>query len=201
MKKIIQVVLVTFLIVQSCKNESKYPNELSDSDQTQAEMKEQALTTTLRPIYEVLEQDPEYNNFLKLVNIADYFDQIKALDNVMVFAPTAAGIDKLTDTEYADLKLPQNMQRLRNVLSYHIVEGEINSASIISTIKASGEPMRLKTIQGANISLNIDDNQLTITDEFTNTYIISDPDQKGSNGVVHGIDGVLVPQPDDKIIK
>jgi uncharacterized surface protein with fasciclin (FAS1) repeats len=86
------------------------------------------------------------------------------------------------------------LEKLQAILTYHIVEGTMDSKFLISTIKANNnQPYRLQTLQGGYISLTIDNGALVITDENADRSVITKEDLKASNGIIHGIDTILRP--------
>lgn len=195
MKKIAYLLVLLLLSSVSCKNSSKNKDQTPVANKPLDEIAPDATFYDIKTIFDVIESDPNYNSVMKLANIAVMIDTLKTLRDVTLFAPTNAAINRLPDEKYAELKLPQNLNKLQEILKYHIVQGERDIATIVSTLKAKETPLRLKTLQGAYISLTIDANDnILITDENSNTTAIIEPDIEASNGVIHGISHLLIPQ-------
>jgi len=104
-----------------------------------------------------------------------------------VFAPTddafAAALETLGLT--AD-ELLANRELLSSVLSYHVVEGVLTSADLT-------DGQELTTLNGGTLTVGVADGVVTVTDAQGNTYTVVTADVTASNGVVHVIDGVLMP--------
>ncbi len=104
-----------------------------------------------------------------------------------VFAPTneafSATLEAL-DMEFADLAADEAL--LTSILTYHVVEGTVTSDML-------EDGMEVETLNGAILTVNVSEDGVTLTDSAGNTYNVVTPDVMASNGVVHIIDGVLLP--------
>jgi uncharacterized surface protein with fasciclin (FAS1) repeats len=97
-----------------------------------------------------------------------------------VFAPTNEAFEALPEGTVEALLLPENQEQLTQLLTYHVVEGEV-----FSTDLNSGE---VETLAGAPITVMVGDEAVTI-----NQATVIAADIEASNGVVHVIDSVLLP--------
>ncbi len=184
MKKYILLIITLFLLA-ACKQTKKSATSL---------ISERPISSTSsEDLFYIIEQDPEYNSFLKLVNIASYFETLKSLDNITIFAPTNAAIQTLPDGTFAELALPQNREKLVSTLNYHIVEHQWTANEIIDQIQTMNKPLRLKTVEGGYIAISIQDDYMMITDESGSTSVITDAEHKAVNGIVHGVNRLLEP--------
>ncbi|GAB5490646.1 MAG: hypothetical protein Phog2KO_08610 [Phototrophicaceae bacterium] len=104
-----------------------------------------------------------------------------------VFAPTdeafATALDTLGLT--AD-ELLADQELLSSVLTYHVVEGAVMAADL-------EDGMEVETLNGAILTVGVSDDGVTLTDGTGATYNVVTADVAASNGVVHVIDGVLLP--------
>ncbi|KKG90819.1 hypothetical protein DU57_13230 [Methanosarcina mazei] len=96
-----------------------------------------------------------------------------------VFAPTNEAFDALPEGTLEDLLADE--QALTDVLTYHVVEGEYMASDL-------EDGQTLTTVQSATLPVSIADDEVTI-----GTATVVEPDIVASNGVVHGIDAVLIP--------
>ena len=76
--------------------------------------------------------------------------------------------------------LPENIGLLQNILHYHIIDGLHPTSSLVSG--------NLTTLNGAAISVVVSDKAISF-----NTFYVLEPDWSFDNGIVHIIDGILVP--------
>jgi len=95
-----------------------------------------------------------------------------------VFAPTEAAFGSLSS-------VPSG-QALVDVLTYHVVSGTVLSSAL-------SDGLVVTTVQGDTFTVNINGASVTITDQASNTVDVVLPDVPASNGVVHVIDGVMLP--------
>jgi uncharacterized surface protein with fasciclin (FAS1) repeats len=110
-----------------------------------------------------------------------------------VFAPVNAAFDKLPQGTVATLLDPANKTLLTNILSYHVVVGNMDATTVLATIKAKNGRASLVTVSGKKLVASMEAGNLTLTDEKGGKAIITTVDLKGSNGVIHVIDTVLMP--------
>jgi uncharacterized surface protein with fasciclin (FAS1) repeats len=145
-----------------------------------------------RTVMEILDQSPEYNSFLKLVNAASYFDEIKEMNNVMVFVPTdkafGPGLEMINE-----LSRPENLPRLTEILKYHFVQSELDADNLYSFLSIEGDPLQLQTLNGGFLAISLEDGKLKILDEKTGISYIGESSIRGSNGIVFTIDRVMRP--------
>ena len=84
---------------------------------------------------------------------------------------------------------------LTNILTYHVVEGTTDAAALTAAIEAAGEDgYTLTTVNGAELTAMMDGDNVVLRDAAGNTATVTMTDIDASNGVVHVIDTVLMPQ-------
>jgi uncharacterized surface protein with fasciclin (FAS1) repeats len=119
-----------------------------------------------------------YTTFASLVRDAGLEDTLNE-GTYTVFAPTDEAFDALPEGTLEDLLADE--QALTDVLTYHVVEGEYMASDL-------EDGQTLTTVQSATLPVSIADDEVTI-----GTATVVEPDIVASNGVVHGIDAVLIP--------
>jgi uncharacterized surface protein with fasciclin (FAS1) repeats len=97
-----------------------------------------------------------------------------------VFAPTDAAFAKLPQDAVRDLLKPENKEILLKLLTYHVVNG-----TVLSTDLSSGE---VQSLEGGAITVKVGSNGVMVNDAN-----VVQADIKGSNGVIHAIDQVILP--------
>jgi uncharacterized surface protein with fasciclin (FAS1) repeats len=128
------------------------------------------------------------------VKAADLVSTLKSEGPFTVFAPTNTAFDKLPEGTVASLLKPENKAGLQEVLTYHVVAGEFTARDIITAIKSSGGSFTVKTVQGGNLTARMSGDSVLLEDERGNTVAVTRTDVEASNGVVHVIDGVVLPK-------
>ncbi|WP_431472226.1 fasciclin domain-containing protein [Nonlabens sp. SCSIO 43208] len=136
-------------------------------------------------------------NFATLVAAVKAADLVKTLQGdgpFTVFAPTNAAFDKLPEGTVANLLKPENKAKLQAVLTYHVLAGKVTASDIIESIKRNGGGFMTKTVQGDPIYASIVDGKVVLEDAQGRTSTITATDIEASNGVVHIIDTVVLPE-------
>jgi uncharacterized surface protein with fasciclin (FAS1) repeats len=157
------------------------------------------------PIVGGQEMFPEKNIVQNAVNSADHttlVDAVKAAGLVdtlqsagpfTVFAPVNAAFEKLPAGTVDSLLKHENKDTLVSVLTYHVVAGKLSSSDLKKQIKAGGGKAIFKTISGGTLMAMMDGNMIVLKDEKGATAKITQSDVFQSNGVIHVIDTVLLP--------
>lgn len=118
---------------------------------------------------------------------AGLVDTLKGPGPFTVFAPTDDAFKKLPDGTVNELlKEPQG--RLAEILKYHVVSGEVPASEVV---KLNGQ--KVKTVQGAELTVEVDGSKVVLVDSAGNRINVTKTDVQASNGVIHVIDGVLMP--------
>jgi uncharacterized surface protein with fasciclin (FAS1) repeats len=115
------------------------------------------------------------------VKAGDLVGTLKGEGPFTVFAPTNDAFAALPDGTLEYLLKPENKDKLVEILTYHVVAGEVMSSDLSDGMKA-------KTVEGSNITVHINGQGVKI-----NEANVSTADIKASNGVVHVIDKVIIP--------
>lgn len=109
-----------------------------------------------------------------------------------VLAPTndafAAMPDGLLDAALAD---PNGL--LTAVLTYHVIEGDLNSGEIIALANRNGSTVEVPTLNGETLTVMVRNGKIKIQDVDGNVFNVVKQNINASNGTIHVIDGVLLP--------
>jgi uncharacterized surface protein with fasciclin (FAS1) repeats len=131
-------------------------------------------------VIEVLSSDPSFSTLVQAITAAGLLDTLNGRGPFTIFAPNNDAFKKLPADQLNDLLKPENKQKLAAILKYHIIPGKIMAADLVSAkvISVQGKPLDLK-VNGAKATVN--------------NASITNSDLSGTNGVVHSIDTVLIP--------
>ena len=125
----------------------------------------------------------QFNTLAKALQAAGLVDALKAKgDKFTVFAPTDAAFAKLPAGTLDDLLKPENKEKLKAILLYHVVSGKVEAKDVV---KLNGQDV--KTLQGGTVKVD------TSSGVKVNSSTVVTPDVMASNGVIHVIDTVLLP--------
>jgi uncharacterized surface protein with fasciclin (FAS1) repeats len=125
----------------------------------------------------------EVSTVVAAIKAAGLVDTLKGPGPFTVFAPTNAAFEKLPKGTVEDLLKPENKEKLKSILLYHVHSGDAIKAADVKTMSlstANGQPIAVKA-EGGNVMLN--DAKVIKTDVVA------------KNGVIHWIDTVLLPKP------
>lgn len=127
------------------------------------------------------------------VKTADLEATLKGPGPFTIFAPNDVAFSKVPKPTMDDLT--KDHAKLAKLLKYHVVAGKYTKADIIKALSAGKGKASLKTIDGEVLNLSINDkSNLQIVDAKGNAAQVISFDTMASNGVVHGLNGVLMPQ-------
>lgn len=120
---------------------------------------------------------------------AGLVETLKGEGPFTVFAPTDEAFAALPEGTL-DTLLADPSGDLTEILTYHVIPDEVFAADVV---KLDGQTV--DTVQGASLTVNVDGENVSLTDAAGNTVNVIDTDIDASNGVIHVIDGVLMPTP------
>lgn len=104
-----------------------------------------------------------------------------------VFAPTDEAFDALPEGT-VDTLLADPQGDLTEILTYHVIDGEVLAADVL---EMDGE--MVETLQGGSLTVEVEGEQVALVDAAGNRINVTDVDVDASNGVIHVVDAVLMP--------
>jgi uncharacterized surface protein with fasciclin (FAS1) repeats len=123
-----------------------------------------------------------FNTLATALKAAGLIETLKGKGPFTVFAPTDAAFAKLPAGTVEDLLKPENKAKLVSILTYHVVSGSVSSAQVVKMTSA-------KTVEGQSVRISTKDGGVMID----NASVVK-ADVLASNGVIHVIDSVILPQ-------
>ena len=152
----------------------------SDTTDSAATSQGDATATTNENIVAVAQETPDLSILVEALSAAGLVETLEAPGPYTVFAPTNAAFEALGGTLDTLLE-PANKAELADILTYHVVPGELTSSEL-----SNGQ--MLETVQGGSLEVKIANGNVTV-----NGAKVANPNVEASNGVVHVIDEVLIP--------
>ncbi len=147
-----------------------------------------------KDIVDIAAGSEDHTTLVAAVKAADLVTTLKGPGPFTVFAPTNDAFGKLPEGTVANLLKPENKAQLANILTYHVVSGNIDAAAVLDAIKKGDGKVVLTTVSGGKLTASLDMGKVKLTDESGNSAFVTATDLKGSNGVIHVIDGVVLPK-------
>ena len=147
-----------------------------------------------RNIVENASESPIHTTLIAAVKAAGLVDTLAGTGPFTVFAPVNTAFEKLPAGTVDTLLKPENKAKLSGILTYHVVAGRMTAADVAKAITDGNGTATLKTVQGENLTANMDGTNVVLTGEGGSKAIVTQADVMQSNGVIHVIDGVLLPK-------
>ncbi len=135
----------------------------------------------------------DHTTLVAAVKAAGLVDTLKGKGPFTVFAPENSAFDALPAGTVDTLLMPENKDMLTKILTYHVVAGKYNAKKIMKAIKKGDGKAMLTTVQGGMLTAMMEGEKLVLTDEKGGTSTVTIADVKQSNGYIHSIDSVLMP--------
>lgn len=135
----------------------------------------------------------DHTTLVAAVKAAGLVDTLKGAGPFTVFAPTNEAFAKLPAGTVENLLKPENKDMLAKVLTYHVVAGRLSASDLKKQIKAGHGQAMLKTVSGGTLTAMMDGNSIVLKDEKGGTSKITIPNVFQSNGVIHVVDTVVLP--------
>jgi uncharacterized surface protein with fasciclin (FAS1) repeats len=146
-------------------------------------MKEKpAETKTAQTIVDVAAGNPDFSTLVTAIKSAGLVETLSGKGPFTVFAPTNEAFAKLPPGTLDDLLKPENKEKLVSILTYHVVSGKVKAADVVKLKTAT-------TVNGKAATVVVDGSKVKI-----DTANVIATDIAASNGVIHVIDTVLIPQ-------
>lgn len=124
----------------------------------------------------------DFKTLAAALQAAGLVDTLKGAGPFTVFAPTDEAFAKLPAGTVQDLLKPENKQKLISILTYHVVPGAVMASNVAKLHEA-------KTVNGQELKIMAEDGKVMVGDAN-----VTKADIQCSNGVIHVIDTVLLPQ-------
>jgi len=140
--------------------------------------------TTKQTIVQVAASNPDFSTLVTAVKKAGLVKALSGKGPYTVFAPTDEAFAKVPSATLTALLADK--KALADVLTYHVVKGKIPASKLQPT-------QTVTTLEGKDITIDVANGKATITDGQGNTVNITTTDIKTKNGIIHVIDGVLLP--------
>jgi uncharacterized surface protein with fasciclin (FAS1) repeats len=135
-----------------------------------------------------------HSTLVAAVKSADLVNTLKSAGPFTVFAPVNDAFSKLPAGTVDFLLKPENKSTLTKILTYHVVAGNLDAAAVLEAIKKGNGTAILKTVSGGILTASLDNGKVKLTDEKGGSAYVTTTDLKGSNGVIHVIDAVVLPK-------
>lgn len=135
----------------------------------------------------------DHTTLVAAVKAAGLVETLEGPGPFTVFAPTNAAFSKLPEGTVDTLLKPENKAMLVKILTYHVVAGRLSAADLKKMIRQGHGKAELKTVSGGMLTAMMKGNEIVLQDEKGGTATITQANVFQSNGVIHVVDSVLLP--------
>jgi len=134
-------------------------------------------------VAEIASTSESFQTLSRMIEAAGLDQTLEGAGPYTVFAPTDAAFSQLSQDTVNQLLEPQNREQLRRVLSYHVIPGEVTSTQLT--------PGEVNTVEGQPVTVEVDQATQAVR---VNDATVVQPNIQASNGVLHAVDRVLLPE-------
>lgn len=124
----------------------------------------------------------QFKTLVAALGAAGLVETLKGTGPFTVFAPTDAAFEKLPAGTVESLLKPENKKKLTDILTYHVVAGNVKAAEVVKMTNA-------KTLNGANLKITVNGSKVMV-----DSASVVKTDIAATNGTIHVIDSVLMPK-------
>lgn len=135
----------------------------------------------------------DHTTLVAAVKAAGLVDTLSGPGPFTVFAPTNAAFAKLPEGTVDKLLKPESKDTLVKVLTYHVVSGRISADDLAKQIKDGNGTATLTTVSGGKLWAMMHGKSIMLKDEKGGMSMITQSNVFQSNGVIHVVDTVLMP--------
>lgn len=183
-RRLAAVVAASALVFAACGDDGNdgADTPATDAPATDDPMSDDPMTDDAMPgdIVDVAVSTDGFTTLVAAVEAAGLVETLQGDGPFTVFAPTDEAFAALPEGLLDTLLEPENLETLQRILTYHVVAGEVRSGDI--------EPGEVETVEGSSLTLS------TTGGVTVDAVPVIMADVDASNGVIHVIDGVLLPE-------
>ena len=144
-------------------------------------------------IVDVAVGNEDFSTLVTALKAADLVGALQGDGPFTVFAPTNDAFAKLDSNTLSSLLEAKNQKALANILTYHVIPGKLTATDVVSALKSGNGSVDLTALNGQVINVMQKDGKIWLKDLNGNYSEIVATDVMGSNGVIHVINTVVMP--------
>lgn len=190
----LKITLSSTIVVSGALALAACAPETDPADSTMAD--EPAMSEAANPtgtIVEVAQADGGFSTLIAAVNAAGVGETLSGEGPFTVFAPTDTAFAKIDEATLTELTT-NDTETLAAILTYHVVAGEVDAATLTAAIEGAGEGgYTINTVGGGTLNAKIVEGAVVLTDAQGGSATVTATDVEASNGIIHAVDTVLMP--------
>ncbi len=145
-------------------------------------------------IVEAAVSNKDFSTLVTALKAADLVGALSGEGPFTVFAPNNDAFAKIDSETLGNLLKPENLKALTNILTYHVVSGKLMASDVASALKSGYGKAKLTALNGQTLTARSKDGKIFLEDSKGNMSQIIATDVAGTNGVIHVISSVVMPE-------
>jgi uncharacterized surface protein with fasciclin (FAS1) repeats len=145
-------------------------------------------------IVEAAVSNKDFSTLVTALKAADLVGALSGEGPFTVFAPNNEAFAKIDSETLGNLLKPENVKALTNILTYHVVSGKLMASDVANALKSGYGKAKLTALNGQTITARSMNGKIFLEDSQGNMSQIIATDVAGSNGVIHVISSVVMPE-------
>ena len=145
-------------------------------------------------IVETAISNDSFSTLVTAVQSAELVEALSSDGPFTVFAPTNDAFNNLPDGTLSSLLQPENQETLQSILTYHVVAGQFMAEDVVQALNDNSGQFTVETLQGGELTLKLWEGNVYVKDTNGNKAQIIITDVEASNGVIHAINNVVLPE-------
>ena len=152
------------------------------------------LSISSQTIVDTAVSNKDFSTLVTALKAADLVGALSGEGPFTVFAPNNAAFGKIDSETLGSLLKPENVKALSNILTYHVVSGKLMASDVTKALKNGYGRTKLTALNGQTFVARSKDGKIFLKDQNGNMSQIIATDVVGTNGVIHVIDTVIMPE-------
>tara|TARA_Y100000768_G_scaffold326719_1_gene264142 strand:- start:58 stop:558 length:501 start_codon:yes stop_codon:yes gene_type:complete len=152
------------------------------------------LSVSSQTIVDAAASNKDFSTLVTALKAADLVGALSGEGPFTVFAPNNDAFGKIDSETLGSLLKPENVKALSNILTYHVVSGKLMASDVTTALKKGYGRTKLTALNGQTFVARSKDGKIFLKDQNGNMSQIIATDVVGSNGVIHVIDSVIMPE-------
>lgn len=145
-------------------------------------------------IVDVAVGNKDFSTLVTALKAADLVSALQGDGPFTVFAPTNEAFAKIDPKTLDNLLKEKNKKALSNILTYHVVSGKLTATDVVAALKKGKGSVELEALNGQILTVVQKDGKIWLKDSNENYSEIVMTDVMASNGVIHVLDTVVMPE-------
>ena len=152
------------------------------------------ITISAQTVVDVAASKKDFSTLVTALKAADLVGALSGEGPFTVFAPNNDAFAKIDSETLANLLKPENVKTLSNILTYHVVSGKLMANDVTKALKNGYGKTKLTALNGQTFLARSKGDKIFLEDKNGNMSEVVATDVVGTNGVIHVIGSVIMPE-------